>query len=62
MPDFGLVELIRAYSNLDIGQSLREENPSFVGLVGLPVLRLGEYGGNARDFWFRYPLPNPLQP
>lgn len=30
---------------------------------GLPLLRIGEYGGNATDFWFRYPpTPTTSQP
>jgi hypothetical protein len=59
MPDYGFSELVKAYSSFNVGTSLREENPDFSGLVGLPVLRLGEYGGNASDFWFRYPPPTP---
>ena len=34
-----------------------KSHPDFAGLVGLPILRLGEYGGNASEFWFRYPVP-----
>ncbi len=62
MPEMSMVELMRGYANRRIGESLAEENPDFAGLVGLPVLRLGEYGGNATDFWFRYPPPTPIAP
>lgn len=58
MPAFGLVELVTGYGNDILTASVAEEDPSFMGLVGLPILRLGEYGGNATDFWFRYP-PTP---
>ena len=60
MPDFGISELVKAYSNRSVGRDLAAEHPDFAGLVGLPVLRLGEYGGNATDFWFRYPPPTPI--
>ncbi len=59
MPDYGLSELAKGYSNQHVGESLAEENPDLVGLVGLPLLRLGEYGGNATDFWFRSSPPTP---
>lgn len=62
MPEFGLNQLVRAYRSPDIGQSLAEENPDLHGLVGLPILRFGEYGGNADEFWFRLPTPTPSSP
>lgn len=58
MPAIGLVERVRAYGNDIIAAQLAAEDPDFVGLVGLPILKLGEYGGNADAFWFRYP-PQP---
>ena len=62
MPEWGLVELMKGYGNRRIGEALAEENPNIAGLVGLPFLCLGEYGGNATDFWFRYPTPTPIAP
>lgn len=58
MPACGLIQLVHGYANNIIGASVAADDPNFMGLVGLPVLRLGEYGGNATDFWFRYP-PTP---
>lgn len=55
MPDDGLVELVRGFSSASVGAAVAASHPGFAGLVGLPVLRLGEYGGNADAFWFRYP-------
>ncbi len=55
MPASGLVELIRGYGNDILATGVAEEDSNFMGLIGMPVLRLGEYGGNATDFWFRYP-------
>ena len=62
MPEIGFVESVRALRSDRVGAILEREHPTFVGLVGLPVLRLGEYGGNATDFWFRYPPPTPIAP
>lgn len=55
MPSLGLTEWVEGYGNDLIATAAVDEHPDFRGLVGLPVLRLGEYGGNADDFWFRYP-------
>lgn len=59
MPEIGLVEFVRALRSDLLGEVLEREHPTFAGMVGLPILRLGEYGGNATDFWFRYPTPTP---
>jgi len=59
MPETGLVELVRGYGNDLIAAAMADEHPEFEGIVGLPVLRLGEYGGNADAFWFRYPPTTP---
>ena len=55
MPETGLVELVRAYASDIVERAVQADDPSFVGLVGLPIVRLGEYGGNVDEFWFRYP-------
>jgi hypothetical protein len=58
-PEFdGLVELTLAYGSNKAADIAARSDPAFVGVIGLPLLRLGEYGGNATDFWFRYP-PTP---
>ena len=55
MPACGLVQQVLGYANDMIGAGVAADDPNFMGLVGLPVLRLGQYGGDATDFWFRYP-------
>ena len=47
--------VVRAYRSEPVGKMAAKSHPDFAGLVGLPILRLGEYGGNASEFWFRYP-------
>ena len=54
-PDLGIVELVIAYGNDNVAALAARNHTNFVGIIGLPLLRLGEYGGNATDFWFRYP-------
>ena len=55
MPACGLVQRVHGYANNVLAGGVAADDPNFMGLVGLPVLRLGEFGGNATDFWFRYP-------
>lgn len=55
MPEMGLVEVVNGYGSPGVGEALATELPNLAGLVGLPILRLGEYGGDASEFWFRYP-------
>ena len=57
MPEMGLVEVVNGYGSPGVGEALAAELPNLAGLVGLPILRLGQYGGNASEFWFRYPVP-----
>lgn len=54
-PDLGLVEFVRGYGNDRAAAMVARSHPDFVGVVGLPVLRLAEYGGNADAFWIRTP-------
>ena len=54
-PESGFVELVRGYSSATVAHHALTSHTDFAGLVGLPILRLGEYGGDASEFWFRYP-------
>lgn len=47
---------VLAYSSLRVLDAVRRDDPGFGGLIGLPLLRLMEYGGNAHRFWVRMPL------
>lgn len=51
----GLVETVEAFRSEKSAQTAARSHPDFVGVVGLPVLRLAEYGGNADEFWIRTP-------
>lgn len=58
MPAFGIDLDLLGYGSASVAQGAAIDDPRFQGLVGLPVLAMAEYGGNATDFWFRYP-PTP---
>ena len=53
MPELGLVRRSLGYGNDSIVAAARASSPHFEGLVGLPFLRLLEYGGDANWFWVR---------
>jgi hypothetical protein len=53
MPELGLANQVLAFASDQVLQAVRAEDPDFAGLVGLPLLRLVEYGGDARAFWVR---------
>ncbi len=55
----GAAEVVRGYRSEPVGKMAAKSHPDFAGLVGLPILRLGVYGGDAADFWFRPPHPQP---
>ena len=57
VPSLVLTKSVRAYKSSEVASIVSNSHPDFAGLVGLPILRLGEYGGNASEFWFRYPIP-----
>lgn len=52
-----VAEIVRGYRSEPVGKMAAKSYPDFAGLVGLPILSLGEYGGDAADFWFRHPTP-----
>ena len=55
MPELALDHFVPGYGSDDVMVSTRASSPDFEGLVGLPLLRLLEYGGNSAAFWIRRP-------
>ncbi len=53
--ELGLVELVEAFGCDEMAKSAMRSSLDFSGVVGLPVLRLMEYGGNDDSFWIRTP-------
>ena len=53
MPELGLVQPIHGYGSDSVAQAVKRDSSDFSGLVGLPLLRLMDYGGDAHGFWLR---------
>jgi hypothetical protein len=47
---------VLGYASKTVVDAARRSTPEFDGLAGLPLLRLVEFGGNARQFWLRQPF------
>src|SRR5439155_343271 len=55
IPDIGLDVPMLGYGSDKVRATARQSDPAFEGVVGLPIFRLAEYGGNADEFWIRTP-------
>lgn len=59
MPDLRLNQPILAYAGDAVLAAVQASHADFVGLAGLPLLRLMEYGGDANWFWLRPAVASP---
>jgi len=55
IPELAFDEKTLGYANDLVVNVVRRSDPGFAGLVGLPLLRMLEYGGDAGRFWIRSP-------
>jgi hypothetical protein len=53
MSELGLNQQILGYASDVVLAAAQSRSPDFAGLLGLPLLRLLEYGGDADWFWLR---------
>jgi glucose-6-phosphate dehydrogenase assembly protein OpcA len=53
MPEIGVDQDLLSYASDRIVTAVQASHPDFEGLLGLPFLRLVEYGGDADWFWVR---------
>lgn len=53
--ELGLVELVEGFGCDHMVRTAMRSSLDFAGVVGLPVLRMLEYGGNYDSFWIRTP-------
>jgi hypothetical protein len=53
MPELGLDVMMIGYGSDAVVAATKISQPEFDGLVGLPLLRLLQYGGDADEFWIR---------
>jgi len=51
--DLSLDAKVLAYASDNVVAAAKESHRDFSGLIGLPLLRMVEYGGNADWFWMR---------
>jgi hypothetical protein len=53
IPAIGFDRILLGHASDAIVADAQKSHPDFAGLVGLPFLRLMEYGGDADWFWIR---------
>jgi hypothetical protein len=53
IPAIGFDRIVLTYGSGAAVAAIRRSHADFAGLVGLPFLRLMEYGGDADWFWIR---------
>jgi hypothetical protein len=53
IPELGTEHELTGYANDKVVTAVRTSSPDFGGLIGLSLLRLMEYGGDADEFWVR---------
>jgi hypothetical protein len=52
-PELGLIQAVLGYASDAVVAAAKVSHADFVGLAGLPLLRLAEYGGDSASFWLR---------
>jgi hypothetical protein len=52
-PALGIATQVLSYASDAVVNAVQLDSPDFAGLVGLPVLRMMEYGGDSTAFWVR---------
>ena len=55
IPELGFDEKTLGYADDAVVNVVKRSDPDFAGLVGLPMLRMVEFGGNSSRFWVRSP-------
>ena len=53
IPELGFDAQTLGYASDSVVNVVRRSDPAFAGLVGLPLLRMLEYGGDGGRFWIR---------
>ncbi len=56
VPGVGLDAMVVGYGSDPVVRSCQQSSRDFAGLIGLPLLRMTEFGGDADWFWLREPL------
>jgi hypothetical protein len=56
IPHLGFERLVPGYGSDAVEEAARASHEELAGLVGLPLLRQFDYGGDDESFWIREPL------
>jgi hypothetical protein len=59
MPYFGVPLLLVGFASDAVRAAANASHPDFEGIIGLPYLRLVEYGGDGNSFWLRPSTGSP---
>jgi hypothetical protein len=57
IPALSVDQTVLAYGSDTVAHAVSASQSDFVGLAGLPLLRMVEYGGDRKEFWLRAPTP-----
>jgi hypothetical protein len=55
MPELGLTNQILGFGSDHVLEAAQSATSDLAGLIGLPLLRMVEYGGDDAAFWVRKP-------
>ncbi|MGI8978568.1 MAG: hypothetical protein ACR2FY_05045 [Pirellulaceae bacterium] len=53
MPELGVTTQVLGFGSDQVLNTVQRDSPDFAGLIGLPLLRMMEYGGDAASFWLK---------
>jgi len=53
IPEIGFDQQVLGYASDEVVGAAQESDPDFGGLIGLPLLRMMQYGGDSDSFWIR---------
>jgi hypothetical protein len=51
IPEVGFDQKVLGYGSDAVVNAAKSSSPDFSGLIGLPLLRMMQYGGDANSFW-----------
>jgi hypothetical protein len=53
IPEIGFDQQVLGYASDEVVSAAQGSDPDFGGLIGLPLLRMMQYGGDSDSFWIR---------
>lgn len=62
VPGLQFTNRLLTYGSDDVARAVKRSSRDFSALIGLPLLRMFEYGGDATDFWLRSTETHEVKP